>query len=149
MTPLPPIINDQQKKDSEHVKLLSIFHFIFAGLALVGIAFLFLHYFAMNAVFSNPALWKSQPGAGPPPQEFFAIFRWFYVVFGILLVVGGLANVLSGLFLRQRKHRIFSLIVGGLNCLQVPFGTALGVFTIIVLLRDSIRESYETRRAFS
>jgi hypothetical protein len=34
------------------------------------------------------------------------------------------------------------LIIAVLNCLQIPFGTALGVFTIIVLSRDSVRELY-------
>jgi hypothetical protein len=37
---------------------------------------------------------------------------------------------------------MFSLVIAGLNCIQIPFGTALGVFTIIVLLRDSVREAY-------
>lgn len=51
-------------------------------------------------------------------------------------------NVLSGFFLLQKRNRLFSLIIGGLNCLQIPFGTALGVFTILVLSRDSVRQLY-------
>lgn len=31
-------------------------------------------------------------------------------------------------------------VVVGLNCLQVPFGTVLGSFTLIVLLRGIVRE---------
>jgi len=50
--------------------------------------------------------------------------------------------VLSGFFLLKKRNRGFSLIIGGLNCLQIPFGTALGVFTIIVLSRDSVRQMY-------
>ncbi len=30
---------------------------------------------------------------------------------------------------------MFSIVVAGLDCFQIPFGTALGVFTIIVLSR--------------
>ena len=52
------------------------------------------------------------------------------------------ANLLSALFLWRRQHRMFSMVVGGLNCLQIPFGTALGVFTILVLSRDSVQELY-------
>ena len=51
-------------------------------------------------------------------------------------------NVLSGLFLLKKRNRLFSLIIGGLNCLQIPFGTALGVFTLLVLSRDSVRHLY-------
>src|SRR6266481_1319847 len=80
------VIQNQQRRDREHLRLLSIFHFVFAGLALLGIGFVFVHYFIM--------------------------------------------------------HPIFSMVIGGLNCLQIPFGTALGIFTIMVLSRDSVRELY-------
>jgi len=61
---------------------------------------------------------------------------------GAIFLFGMLLNVLSAVFLWQRRRRVFSFVVGGLNCLQIPFGTALGVFTIIVLSRDSVRELY-------
>jgi hypothetical protein len=60
---------------------------------------------------------------------------------GLMLCIGAVANVLSGIFIPQRKHRTFSLCVARLNCIQIPFGTALGAFTLIVLSRDSIRQS--------
>ena len=140
---LPPDvwIQNQQKRDQEHLKLLSIFHFVFGGLALLGIGFLGVHYFIMHTVFSNPDMWNSHK-APMPPKAFLDAFIWFYLFMGLLLLAGFVLNVLSGLYLRQKKHRFFSLIVGGLNCLQIPFGTALGVFTIIVLTRDTVRERY-------
>jgi hypothetical protein len=88
-------------------------------------------------------MWKNQKGAMPPPREFLAMFRWFYVAFGVWFVASGILNVLSGIFLGRRKFRTFSLIVAVINCIHVPLGTVLGVFTIIVLLRPSVREIYE------
>jgi hypothetical protein len=138
----PPLLtDDQRRKDNDQINLLSVLHFVVSGLALVGIACLCLHYIIMNYVFSHPELWKGKGGIGPS-QELFEAFIWFYFVVGFLFVVACVANVLSGVFLRQRKHRMFSLVVAGLDCLQIPFGTALGVFTFIVLLRDSVRQSY-------
>ena len=61
---------------------------------------------------------------------------------GALLLVCLVLNALSAMFLRQRTHRIFSVVIAALDCLQIPFGTVLGVFTIIVLLRESVRELY-------
>ena len=114
-------------------------------LLLLGIAFLFLHYFMMNFFFSHPEMWKGKNGVAlGPPKGFFEVFIWFYFVMGAILAVACVANILSGIFLRQRRHRMFSLVVAGLNCLQIPFGTALGVFTLIVLLRESVRQSYLT-----
>ena len=139
----PPIIpGSPQRKDDDQIKLLAVFHFILAGLALFGIGFLGLHYFIMHSVFANPQLWKNNPGGGPPP-EFFAIFVWFYVAGGVLLGLVSVLKVLSGVFLRQRKHRMFSQVVAGLDCVQIPFGTALGVCTMMVLFRETVRQSYE------
>jgi hypothetical protein len=131
----------QQRRDREQIKLLAIFHFVFGGLALVGIAFLFVHYFIMHAAFSNPEMWKGQPQA-MPTKVFLDAFIWFYFFMGVILLGVLILNVLSGFFLLQKRNRLFSLIIGGLNCLQIPFGTALGVFTIVVLSRDSVRQLY-------
>ncbi len=140
----------QQQKDLEHLKLLSVFHFVLAGLTLVMIAFLFLHYLIMNAMFSNPQMWEVQgnKGGGPPPEffaEFIKVFVWFYLFMGIIALAFGAANILSGVFIRQKKHRTFSLVVASLNCICMPFGTALGVFTLVVLLRESVQEEYGAR----
>ena len=143
-SPLPQevLIQNQQKRDREHLKLLCIFHFIFGGLALLGIGFLFVHYFIMHTVFSNPDLWRAQKEAIAPPKAFLDAFVWFYRFMGVILLVVLVLNMLSGLFLWRKRHRLFSVIIGGMDCLQIPFGTALGVFTIMVLSRESVRELY-------
>ena len=35
------------------------------------------------------------------------------------------------------------MVVAGVACTFAPLGTALGVFTIIVLMRDSVKELFE------
>jgi peptidoglycan biosynthesis protein MviN/MurJ (putative lipid II flippase) len=142
MSELPPLLRDQRKMDENHLDILSIFHFVGAGLALLGILFLPAHYAMMHAVFANPKFWEDQRQT-PPPAELFAIFKWFYLVFGAWFLASAVLNLFSGFCLRARKHRTFSLVVGGVNCLHVPLGTVLGVFTIVVLIRDSVRELYE------
>lgn len=140
----PPI---PANKDAGHLKLLAIFHFIFAGLGLLGYLFLGLHYAFMNMMFNNPEMWKGKDGkeGRPPPPEMFMFFKIFYIVFAIFLTVGILMNLLSGLFLRKRKNRLFSMIVAGIDCLQMPLGTILGVFTLVVLNRDSVAEAYSKK----
>lgn len=142
MSELSPVPTDQRKIDAKHLGILSIFHFVGAVLALFGILFLLAHYAIMHAVFNNPKLWEDQK-QGPPPAQLFAIFKWFYLVFGAWFLASGVLNVISGFCLRARKHRTFSLVVAGINCLHLPLGTVLGVFTIVVLVRDSVRELYE------
>ena len=143
MTDLSPLMRDQRKIDAEHMKLLSVLHFVLGGLALVGLGFLFLHWLMMHTMFADPEMWKGQPG-GPPPKEFSKLFKWFYIFFGSCIIVAGIANAVSGWLIRKRRARAYSLVVAALNCLAMPFGTLLGVFTFIVLLRDSVAELYES-----
>jgi len=137
----PPLPGDTRKNDAEHLQLLSIFHFVGAGLALLGIIFLIAHYSIFNAVFANPKMWENQKQG--PPAEMFAVFKWVYLFFAIWFIGCGAMNVVSGLWIRAKKQRTFSMIVAGFNCMHFPLGTVLGVFTLIVLLRDSVRKLYE------
>jgi hypothetical protein len=139
---LPPLLRDQYAIDAAHLNLLAIFHLIAAGLALLGVAFLGLHFALFHAVLSNPAMWTAQKN--PPPKELFEMFRWFYVVFGVWSVASAILNLISGLCLKHRTHRVFSVAVAAFNCLQMPLGTVLGVFTIIVLMRDTVRAVYRS-----
>jgi len=143
MSALPPLPRDQRKIDADHLNLLAIFHFVGAGLAVIGLLFLLAHYAMMHAVFANPEIWKNQKQPMPvPPEQIFAMMKWVYLAGAVWFVSSGVLNLISGLCLRARKGRTFSLVVAGVNCLHLPVGTVLGVFTIIVLIRDSVRELY-------
>lgn len=146
MPDLPPLLRDQRKIDAEQLNLLSIFHFVLAGLSLVGIGFVGLHYAMMHLVFEDSGMLKPAKG-GPSPELFFAFFKIFYAFAGSMIVSFGVVNLISGLCMRKRQGRVFSMIVAGLDCLGFPFGTMLGVFTLIVLGRDSVRELYDAAAA--
>jgi hypothetical protein len=142
MTTPPPLFRDQRKIDAEHLRLLVVFHYVGAGLSLLGLGFIALHYALMKTVFANPKMWEGVKGA-PPPAEVFTLFKWFYLIGTVFLVVYGIVNLVSATFIKARRGRIFSMVVAGFNCLHMPLGTALGVFTFVVLMRDSVREVYE------
>ncbi|HET7535156.1 MAG TPA: hypothetical protein VFJ90_01785 [Candidatus Didemnitutus sp.] len=135
-------MRDRRQVDAEHLKLLAIFHYVGAGFAVIALLFLFAHYSFVNFFFNNPRMWKGQKG-GPPPAEIFAVFRWFYLLGAVWFFASGVMNLVSAQCLRNRKHRVFSLTVAGINCVYMPLGAVLGVFTIVVLARESVRELYE------
>jgi hypothetical protein len=142
MSSAPPPLPASGNPDNDHLRLLAIFHYVVAGILLLGLGFIGIHYTIMRTVFGNPGMWKNQPDAPVPPAEFFNAFVWFYAFFGVCTLLGCFANLLSAGFIRKRRHRTFSLVVAGFDCTIFPFGTALGVFTFIVLLRDSVRRLY-------
>jgi hypothetical protein len=73
------------------------------------------------------------------PQLFFHWFRWFYVLVGAWGVVSIVLNLVAGFMLRGFTGRMFIFVVACINCINLPFGTVLGIFTLIVLTRDSVR----------
>lgn len=134
---------DPQAKDKEHLDLLAVFHFVFAGLTVLGLGFLGVHFLVMRTVFLRHEAHGAMSGAGRMPAD--QVFTWIvvgYVFMALLVIAVGTANVLSGIWLKKRKNRMFSMILAGFNCLQMPFGTALGVFTLIVLARPGVRQLY-------
>jgi hypothetical protein len=97
------------------------------------------------------------------------LFPIIHITIGIMMITGRIANsppnvgfvfvgvgammimlfwgiagclIISGRFLNQRRHYMFSFVVAAISCLQVPFGTLLGIFTIIVLSRQSVKAIY-------
>lgn len=144
--PNPPVLQGRPiSNDLEHLRLLAIFHFMGAGLALLGLIFLAVHFTIMHAMVrfaaaNQPMVQNGRPV--PSPDALIAIFQIFYFLGAVWFITSGVLNVISGFCLRARTNRTFSLIVGGFNCLHLPLGTALGIFTIIVLARNSVRELY-------
>ncbi len=138
----PTDIDHRAVIDAEHIRLLAIFHFVAAGLAFMGVGFSTLYFVLFQVMLSNPEMW-AESQQGPPPAQIMMFFRWFIVIFVVWFLVGAVGNLLSGLFLRARRHRTFSMVIAAINCLHIPIGTALGVFTFIVLGRESVRKLYE------
>ena len=70
----------------------------------------------------------------------FTVFAGGFILIGL---IGAVALALAGLFLSRRTRYTYCLVVAGLACMFMPFGTVLGVFTIIVLVRPSVKAMFE------
>ena len=142
--PVPPVPGLEFQLDSYagKVKLLSIFWFIYAGLNLVlGFAGLAI----MRAFFSGQfAPWMHGPWAhGPMPPEFLGS-ALIPLVWAFLILRVGLALLAAwGLLAHTRWGRILAIIVAILSILKFPFGTAMAIWTLIVLLGYRNARLYE------
>ncbi len=134
---------DQAKIDAAHLRLLVIFHGVLALLGILMIGGLVWHHHMMMAMFTGPDARAFGPDNAAPAPEFFEILEWVYVGFGAVSVFVGLLNAVSAWCIGRRRVRTYSLIIAGLDCLLLPYGTVLGVFTFMVLGRDSVRQVYE------
>jgi hypothetical protein len=67
----------------------------------------------------------------------------FHAVGGILLIKGLLGVIAGwGLLDRQSWARLLAIILGFISLIHVPFGTALGIYTLWVLLPGSSELEY-------
>jgi hypothetical protein len=131
-------------QDAEHLRLLSIFHYIVGGLAAL-FSFFPLLYTTVGAMFIFAAR-HGTPGPGQePPPEFIG---WIFAVIGSFLFLLGVAIALciliAGRSLAKHTRYWFAFVMACIECLFLPFGTILGVFTIIVLSRESVKALFPT-----
>ena len=141
---VPPVIGAAQfNSDDEHLRLLSLFHYILGGFHLL-VSFFFIFHFAFGLfMVLNPAIF----GNNPPPVPLKIMGLLMTVVTGFLMLIGctvGICTFLCGHYISRRTHRTFTIVIAAINCLSFPFGTALGIFTLIVLSRESVQALYKS-----
>ncbi|QDU71829.1 hypothetical protein [Mucisphaera calidilacus] len=126
-------------RDVEHIKLLSIFHYIVGGLCCL-FASVFLFYIIMGlTLILAPVAIDDLPMPAP-------ILGLIVLLLGSIPLISGwtigILTILSGRSMRAFRARTFSIIIACVSCLFIPLGTILGVFTLIVLTRRSVVERY-------
>jgi hypothetical protein len=129
----------RRSRVQEHVRLLAILWFAFSALSALGGIVL--------AVLANTLfLHLHEMGAPEAPTAFLHPFLTFI---GLLLIVKGAAGFLAGWGLLNREPwaRMLVLILAFLSLINPPFGTALGIYTLWVLLPANSEEEYERYQA--
>ena len=134
-------------QDAERLRLLAIFHYIVAGLAVLFSLFPLL-YTTIGTIFvfaaRHPAAAGPKPGEELPPE----FLGWIFVGIGSFLFLLGIAMaiciLIAGRCLSRRRCYSFALVMACTECLFIPFGTILGVFTIIALSRESVKAVFST-----
>ncbi|MFP5287445.1 MAG: hypothetical protein ACLGI9_17035 [Thermoanaerobaculia bacterium] len=124
-------------QDLEHLRLLSIFHYVVAGLA--GLVSCIPLIQVVMGLLMASGWGSSQPPEDPVPW----LMGWFFVAFAstitALIWAYAICLALAGTYLARRTHYTFCLVMAAISCTFMPLGTALGIFTLIVLLRPSVR----------
>jgi hypothetical protein len=116
----------------EHIRLLGILWMAISALNAVGAVVLY--------VIANTVFLHLHEGSGPPP--------WLHPVLSfiaILVVAKATAGfiVAWGLLRREPWARMVTIILAFLALFNVPFGTALGIYTLWVLLPAQSDAEYE------
>ena len=126
-------------QDAEHLRLLSIFHYVVAGLAALFACLPVFHLIVGLLMLTGVGEFGGQEPFVPLVGCFIVAFASFFILAGWTFAV---CLALAGSFLAKRRHYTFCLVMAALACMFSPFGTVLGVFTIVVLVRESVREIF-------
>lgn len=129
-------------QDEEHLRLLSIFHYVVGGITALFACFPCIH-LALGIALISGAFPVPPSQHGPPP-----FVGWFFVLVASMFILAGwglaAAILVAGRFLAQRTHYLYCFVVAAIECIFMPFGTVLGVFTIIVLSRPSVKALFQS-----
>jgi hypothetical protein len=108
----------------KHVTVLGILYIAFSLLGLLLAVIIFAAVVGGGLISGDSEAMAITAIVGPAVASFF-----------ILLSAPGL---IGGIYLLKRRpwSRILVLVLGFLNLIEIPIGTALGIYTIWVLLKD-------------
>jgi len=127
-------------QDDEQLHLLSVFHYVLAGLCALFALFPLAYLIFGLAMFGGAGggLFPQKPGelpaafAGCMVAGFGAVFLFFLTAYAVVLW-------LAGRYLKERRRHTFCVVVAAISCAFQPIGTVLGVFTLVVLFRPAVK----------
>ncbi|QDU09773.1 hypothetical protein [Gimesia aquarii] len=137
-------MSEEIEKIEKQLKTIAILYFVFAGFTFLMLLFLPLHYKMMSLV--STMEFPVREGE-PDPAKMFApmmdVMIYMYLVIGILGIIFAGVTLFTGLFLFQKKNRLFCIIGAAISCLSFPLGTALGIWTLLILFDNKTKPLFE------
>ncbi|MFY9983330.1 MAG: hypothetical protein WAK31_01170 [Chthoniobacterales bacterium] len=128
-------------KDLEQLKLLSLFHYIVAGVAcfcgLLWILYIVSGIILIIASGSMTGDHRIGASIGGLVATIVGVFLFvLFEAYGILCIIAGRK------YAKHEGYR-FCFVLAVFTCLNFPLGTALGVFAIVVLNRPPVKAIFQ------
>ena len=127
--------------DEEHLKMLSLGYAVSAGVSafysLFGLLYVFMG-IMMSTALSHLPQTPANPAQAPPPAFVGWIFSFIGLAFFLIAIAVTAARFRAAWCIKHRKSRVFCMVIAGIGCLEFPYGTVLGIFSFLVLGRDSV-----------
>ena len=129
-------------RDQSHLNTLSVCYYILSGLTALYGCIPIIH-LILGIVFVTQA---PRMGHGGPPVA----IGWIFIGVGLMIILFAwtMAAMLftTARYIKQRRGYTFCFVIACIACLQMPMGTVLGIFTIVVLQRPGVRAQFKPTR---
>jgi hypothetical protein len=133
--PVNPAI--QQAKDESDLKTLSMLHYVWSALLGCSGVGIIGYFIAVAAVVEQaPTRAGTDPQAQAVAMGAMAIVGFIIAAIMVLLFV---VHIMAASGLKTRKRPTLIIIASALACTHMPLGTALGVWTIMVMQRPTVK----------
>lgn len=137
-------MSEQTDKFEKQLKVAGVLFMALAGLCLVVLLFLPLHYTMMKSMMQMD--FPRHQDAPDPRRMFKSMQTPIYLMYGFLgffsLLFGGM-SLATGINLYRKTHRTVCIIGSAAVCIWFPIGTALGVWTLLILFDKASRPLFE------
>jgi hypothetical protein len=129
--------------DDEHLRLLSLFHYVSGGLTLLISLFFGAWFTIMATVFAFiPPVPHATEAPMPHPSGLPGFMVAIFAVFFVLAVAYGVIEIVAARSLARRRRWLFTLLAALPRLLFIPYGLMLSIFTLLVLERPSVKQSF-------
>jgi hypothetical protein len=128
------------KEDEGQLDLLGVLYWVYGGLIALGGASFGL--FAILPALLVTAAPTPTKGHGPPPWVIGGVFAAVFGFVALLLVIKGVVMIAVGVAMRKRQGYILCMVGAALAVMNIPLGTALAVFTFVVLNKPEAKRRF-------
>jgi hypothetical protein len=132
-----PLGQPAPRRVERHSHLLAILWFALSALSAVG---------GLVLLVLGNALFPHLHEMGAPPELPVSFLVALFDTLGVVILAKAVVGFFAGWGLLQRDPwaRVLLLVLAFISLINVPFGTALGVYTLWVLLPGPSQQEYDT-----
>ncbi len=122
-----------------YLNYLSVGFYVVGGLTCLFALFPCIHLIMGIAMMFGAFPSESADGQEFPTVLFGIVFTVVPLIIILLGQAFGIVQIMAGRRLKDRRSHTFVLVVSALSCMMVPFGTVIGVLTLVLILQEETK----------
>ncbi len=131
----------------KYLNMISVAYYVVGALAGLAACIPILHLVVGVGMLFTGATADQSPDTAP-----FLLMGGFFTVIALAAILIGWAYaiglLMTGRFIAQRKRHTFCVIMSAIACIFMPFGTVLGVLSLILLLSSDVQALFNAPQPY-